>query len=245
MRSRPSTRLMSTRCCGRARRKLRRGMSDWPPASTLASSSEASSEHASSIDLGAWYSNGAGFKSVFDHGDGAAQRRLATLEAPRKAAEEDLSVEHLVQPAAQVFDVDDVVWKQQRVHDLVVGLGKQLVQAAAQLLFRLFGFVVADAADHRVHRVVGAARVDGDPSDAAVEGPFGKRACRPRVADEVARLVDARAVRPVFRVVAVIAGADDEYVLGVDLDAGVLLPALEMLGPVDVVVAKPIALEIH
>src|SRR5690242_5237112 len=220
-------------------------MSDWPPASTLASSSEASSEQTSSTVPGAWYSNGAGFKSVFDHCDGAAQRRLTALESPRKAAEEDLSVEDLVQTAAKVFDVDDVVWKQQRVHDLVVRLGEDLVKAATQLLLRLLSLVVADPADHGVHRVVGAAGVDGDPSDATVESPLRKGARGPGVADEVPRLVDARAVRPVLQVIAVVAGSNYENVFGVDLDAGVLLPPLEMLRTIDVVVADPVALQIH
>src|SRR4029077_7333262 len=183
--------------------------------------------------------------SLFQHRDGAAQRRLAALKPPRKAADEDLLVEHLVEPAAQVFDVDDVVRKKQRVHDLVIGLGEELVEAATQLLLRLFGFVVADAADHGVHRVVGAPGVDGDPSDATVESPLRKRARGSRVADEVARLVDARPVCPVLGVIPVIAGPDDEDVFGVDLDAGVLLPPLEMLRPIDVVVANPVALEIH
>src|SRR5207249_8677740 len=39
-----------------------------------------------------------------EHGDGAAQRGLAALEPPREAAEQDLAVEDLVQPAAEVLD---------------------------------------------------------------------------------------------------------------------------------------------
>src|SRR5438876_199117 len=58
-------RLRSTRCAGRASRKLSSGTRLWPPASTLASSpSSASSESASSRVVGAWYSNGGGFIDV-------------------------------------------------------------------------------------------------------------------------------------------------------------------------------------
>src|SRR5919201_856938 len=134
MRSRPATRLMSTRCAGRASRKLSSGISDCPPARTFASSNEPSIEQASSTVAGAWYRNGGGFTwSVLEHGDGPAQRRLAALEPPREATEHDLAVQHLVEPAAEVFDVDHVVREQQRVHDLVVGLGEDLVQAATEL----------------------------------------------------------------------------------------------------------------
>src|SRR3981081_4641975 len=73
----------------------------------------------------------------------AAQRRLTALETPRKAAELNLLVQHLVDLPAQVFDVDDVVRKEQRVHDLVVGLGKDLVETLAQLLLRLLRLVGA------------------------------------------------------------------------------------------------------
>jgi len=51
---------------------LSRGTSDCPPASTFASSNDASSEQASTTLAGAWYSNCAGFNLLFDHGDGAA-----------------------------------------------------------------------------------------------------------------------------------------------------------------------------
>src|SRR5438477_13205434 len=75
--------------------------------------------------------------SFLNDDDSAARRSLAALEAPRKTAEHDLLVEHLVDPAAQVLDVDDVVRKKQCVHDLVVGLQKHIVQAAAELLLSL------------------------------------------------------------------------------------------------------------
>src|SRR6266568_6840870 len=188
---------MSTRCAGRASRKLSSGTSDWPPASTFASSSEASSAQTSSTDLGAWYSNRAGFTSL-DDCDGAARRRLAALETPRKAAERDLLVEHLVNSAAQILDVDDVVRKQQRVHDLVVGFREHLIQAAAELLLRLLRLVGADPADDGVHRVVRAARVNRDPAHAALQHPFGEGARGTGMANEVPRLVELRSVGPVL-----------------------------------------------
>src|SRR5712664_149588 len=92
--------------------------------------------------------------SLLHHGDGPAKRGFAALEAPREAAELDLLIEYLVDLPAQVLDVDDVVREQQRVHDLVVRLGKNLIEALAQLLLRLFRLVGADAPDDRVHRVV-------------------------------------------------------------------------------------------
>src|SRR5438132_1319397 len=243
MRSRFAIRLMSTRCAGRASLKLSSGTSDWPPASTFASSSDASSAHASSTDRGTWYSKRAGFTS-FEYGDGAARRRLAALEAPWKAAERDLPVEHLVDSPAQVFDVDDVVRKEQRVHDLVVGFRKDLVEAPAQLLLRVLRLVGADAADDGVHGVVGAAGVDRDPAHAALQHPLGKGAIRAGVADEVFRLIDLRTVRPVLGVVAVISGVDDEDVAALDPVAGVLLPALEVFRPIQVEVAEAHAFEI-
>src|SRR5207248_2558403 len=100
--------------------------------------------------------------SLLDHGDGAAQRGLAALEAPRKAPELDLAIEHLVDLAAQVFDVHDVVREQERVHDLVVGFGEDLVQAATKLLLRLLGLVRTNAPDDGVHRMIRAAGIDGD-----------------------------------------------------------------------------------
>src|SRR5712691_1402779 len=236
---------MSTRCWGRARRKFSSGMSDWPPASTFASSIEPSRSQASSTLSGAWYANGAGFTySLLQHGDGAAQRRLATLEAPRKAAEQDLPVEHLVELSAEILDVDDVVRKQQRVHDLVVGLGKDLIQAATELLLRLLRLVGADPADDGVHRVVRAAHVNRDPAHPALQDPFGEGARRPGMADEVLRLVQLRPVGPVLLVLAVVAGADDQDVAALDLVAGVLLPPLEVLRTVDVVVADAVPLQV-
>ena len=58
------------------------------------------------------------------------------------------------------------------------------------------------------------------------------------------RLVELRAVGPVLRVVAVIAGVDDQDVAALDAQAGVLLPALEVLRSVQVVVADAHALEV-
>src|SRR5579859_566768 len=244
MRSSSRTRLMSTRCAGRARRKLSSGSSDWPPASTFASSSVRSSAQAASTSVGAWYWNGAGFNTSLDDRDRAAQRRLAALEAPREAPERDLAVEHVVEAAAEVLDVHHVVREEQRVHDLVVVARPDLVEAAAQPFLRELGLVGADAADDGVHRVVRAAGVDGDPAHAALEDPLGESARRSRMADEVARLVERRTVRPVLGVVAVIAGVNDEDVAALDAVAGVLLPALEVLGPVQVVVADAHSLEV-
>src|SRR5579864_6928081 len=186
-------RLMSTMCCGRARRKLSSGTSDWPPASTFASSNEARNEQASSTVVGAWYSNCAGFKSLHD-GDRAAQSSFAALEAPRKTAELDPGVKHLVDLTAEVLDVDDVVRKQQRVHDLVIRFRKDVVEAAAELPLRVLGFVGADAPDHGVHRMVGAAGVDRNPTHTAFEHPLRESSRRARMADEILRLVDLRAV---------------------------------------------------
>src|SRR5712692_8214248 len=175
---------MSTMCAGRARRKFSRGTSDWPPASTFASSSVASSAQASSADAGAWYWNCGGFNSL-QHRDRAAGRCLAALEAPREAAEHDLLVEYLVDVPAEVLDMDHVVRKQQGVHDLVVGLREDVVEAAAEPFLRFLGLVGADAPDDGVHRVVGAAGVDRNPAHAALEHPFRERARRSWVADEV------------------------------------------------------------
>src|SRR5216683_192396 len=144
-----------------------------------------------------------------DDRDRAARRRLAALEAPRKASEQDLLVEHLIDVAAEVLDVDHVVRKKQRVHDLVVGFREDLVEAAAELLLGLLG---ADTPDHRVHRVIGAAGVHRYPPHAASQHPFRESAGRPWVADEVFGLVNLRAVSPVLWVMAVVAGMDDEDV---------------------------------
>src|SRR5438270_5449342 len=140
--------------------------------------------------------------------------------------------------------MDDVVRKQQRVHDLVVSLGEDLVQAATQLALRVLRLVGADLADDGVHRMVRAARVYGDPADAALQHPFRKCARGPGVADEVHRLVDPRTVGPVLWVVAVVAGANHQDVAALDPEPGVLLPALEVLRSVDVVVADTVALEV-
>ena len=65
------------------------------------------------------------------------------------------------------------------------------------------------------------------------------------MADEISRLVHAGAVGPVLRVVAVVPGPDDEDVAVLDLVASVLLPSLEMLRPVEVVIADAHALQVH
>ena len=81
--------------------------------------------------------------------------------------------------------------KEERVHDLVVLLGEDLVEASTQFLLRLLRLVGPDAPDDGVHGMVGAARVDGDPADPAIQHPLGELAARTRMADEVRRLVDA------------------------------------------------------
>src|SRR4029453_5328279 len=65
-----------------------------------------------------------------------------------------------------------------------------------------------------------------------VQHPLGEPPGRPGVADEVAGLVDLAAVDPVLVVEAVVAGVDDEDVVALDPEAGLPLPALEVLRPV-------------
>ena len=81
--------------------------------------------------------------------------------------------------------------KQERVHDLVVGLGEDLVQAAAELLLRLLGLIGSNPADHGVHRMVRAAGVDRNPAHASIPDPLGKRAGGTGMPDEIPRLVHA------------------------------------------------------
>src|SRR5260370_11473862 len=147
-----------------------------------------------------------------DYRHRAAGRCLAALEPPWEASECDLLVEHLIDVTAEVLDVDHVMWKKQRVHDLVIGLRKNFVEAAAELLLSLLGLVGPDAADDRVHRVVRAAGVDRDPPHPALQHPFGERTGRSRVANEVLRLVDMGPVGPVLGIVPVISGVDDQDV---------------------------------
>src|SRR5207245_5191363 len=170
--------------------------------------------------------------------DGAAKRRLSAREAPRKTAEEDLLVEDLVDLTAEVLDVHHVVRKQQRVHDLVVGLRKDLIQTAPELLLGLLRLIGADAANHRIHGVVRAAGIERDPAHAAVEHPLRERARGTGMTAEVLRLIQVRAVGPVLRIMAVIAGVDEQDVAALDAQTGVVLPALDMLGSVQVVVAE-------
>ena len=161
-----------------------------------------------------------------------------------KQPELDLLVQHLVDLAAQVLDVDDVVREEQRVHDLVVGLGEDLVKAPTQLLLRLLGLVGADAPDHGVHRMVGAAGVDRDPAHAALHHPLGECAGRPGMPDEIGGLVRLRAIHPVLGIELVVARVDDEDVAALDAEAGFLLPALEVLGSVEVVITDAHLLEV-
>src|SRR5262245_24761665 len=71
---------------------------------------------------------------------GAAERRLPALETPRKTAELDALIEHLVDRAAEVLDVDHIVREQQRVHDLVVRLGEDVIKRT-ELRLRVLGLV--------------------------------------------------------------------------------------------------------
>src|SRR5215218_4681163 len=176
--------------------------------------------------------------------DRAAERRLATDELPREAAEVDAPVEHLVDLAAEVLDVDDVMGEQQSVHDLEVLPGEQLVQRAAQGGLGVLGLVGANLPDDGVHRVVGAAGVHGQPAHPAVQHPLGELAGRSRVAGEVAGLIDLAAVDPVVVVVVVGAGVDDEDVVALDAQPRLPLPALEVLGPVQLVVAESLPLQV-
>src|SRR5215216_583844 len=182
--------------------------------------------------------------SVLQEGDGAAEGRLPADELPREAAEVDAPVQHLVDLTAQVLDVDDVVGEQQGVHDLEVLAGEQLVQGAAQGGLGVLGLVGADLADDGVHRVVGAAGVHGQPAHPSVQHPLGELAGRAGMADEVAGLVDLAAVDPVLVVEAVVAGVDDEDVVALHPQPGLPLPALEVLGPVQLVVADPHPLQV-
>src|SRR5512132_1850145 len=182
--------------------------------------------------------------SLLQEGDRAAERRLPADELPREAAEVDAPVQDLVDLAAQVLDVDDVVGEQQGVHDLEVLAGEQLVQGTAQGGLGVLGLVGADLADDGVHRVVGAAGVHGQPAHPPVQHPLGELAGRAGVADEVAGLVDLAAVDPVLVVEAVVAGVDDEDVVALDLEAGVPLPALDVLGAVQLVVADAHPLQV-
>src|SRR5450755_1386181 len=59
------------------------------------------------------------------------------------------------------------------------------------------------------------------------------------MADEIGRLVHLSAVRPVLGVVLVVHRVDHKDVIALDRDAGVVLPALEMGGPVELVVYDP------
>jgi hypothetical protein len=106
----------------------------------------------------------------------------------------------------------------------------------------------SNLADDGVHRVVGAARVDGQPADPARLDPVRELPRRAGMLDEVAgfvRLDRATLGRPVGRVEAVIPGVDDENVAALNADARLLFPALEVLRAVDLVVADAHLLEVH
>jgi hypothetical protein len=64
------------------------------------------------------------------------------------------------------------------------------------------------------------------------------------MADEIHGFVHSVAVCPVLRVVLVVAGVDQQDVAGLDRDSGLTLPAFELLGPVDLVVADAHPLEV-
>src|ERR1700694_3236683 len=174
----------------------------------------------------------------------AAGRCLSALEAPGKPADGDLRGQDVIDLAAQVLNVDDVVRKKEAVHDLVVGLWKDLVQAAAELFLCLLRLVAADAPDHRVHWMVGAAGVNRNPSHAALQHPLREGAGRSRVANEIFGLVHLRLVGPVLRVVTVVAGVDDEDIPALYAVAGVFLPPFEMLWPIELVITDTHSLEV-
>ena len=134
--------------------------------------------------------------------------------------------------------------EKKRVHDLVILFREDVVQRASELGLRFLRFVGAQAADDRVHGVIGAAGIDCQPANAAVEHPLRERPGRPRMANEVPGLVDFGFRGPVLRVVLVIAGVDEEDVAALDVVTGVPLPTLEVLGPVEVVVAEAHPLQV-
>src|SRR6266568_1599434 len=99
----------------------------------------------------------------------------------------------------------------------------------------------------RVHGVVGAARVDGQPANTAGLDPVGKLAGRARVFDEITRLVwlDWPTLGgPVGRIEAVVAGMNDQDVTALDGDARLLLPTLEVRWAVDLIIAHTHLLQV-
>ena len=92
--------------------------------------------------------------------------------------------------------------------------------------------------------MVRGARVHRQPAYAALQHPLGEGSRGSRVADEVLRLVDLGEVGPVLGVVLVVAGVDDQDVAALDPEAGLPLPALEVLGAVQLVVTDSHALQV-
>src|SRR5262245_59113707 len=93
--------------------------------------------------------------------------RLAALELPREAAEDETLVLQFrgVDVSAQVLDVHAVLREQRVVRELVGRIGKQLRDRlrSAEFFFRLLPYPIAmaerplpeESSDRQVHRVIG------------------------------------------------------------------------------------------
>src|SRR6185312_9805024 len=169
----------------------------------------------------------------------ASERRLAAPEAEGEAAEPDALIEHLVDHASHVLGVEDAVREELDVHALVVLRPREgLFERHADHRLDLGNQIRPRLAHVGVERVVGSDAVDGQPTDAAVEHPVDEAALRAGVLEEAARQVGLLLLAdlvPVLIVEVVIARMDDQDVAALDLDAGLRLPLLEVLGAVDLV----------
>ena len=72
-----------------------------------------------------------------DERDEAAEGGLATAKFPGEAADPDALVQHLINLAAGVFDMEDAVGEHVIVHELQIIIGPDFLQGFAQLLRRI------------------------------------------------------------------------------------------------------------
>src|SRR5437879_9119921 len=126
---------------------------------------------------------------LFDEGDDAARRGLATLDRNREGADHAPLVQHLLDIPAQILHVCDALTEGDSMHHEQVLLGPDVVHFLAHPLLVLACCVRPFGANRRVHRVVTRAGVGRGPSQLQLHDPFRGRAIPTRVAQEVALLV--------------------------------------------------------
>ena len=173
---------------------------------------------------------------VFEEGHRAADAGFTIHKAPGEEADLHAPVEQQVDLAAEAFGVDDRFGEHVDVHQLVLAVIEELLQALTKFLLEdllgLLGLAGHPGADDGVHRVVGGAAVHRDPAQFHLLRPFGKFAVWTWMFDHVADLIRGGLIPAEV----VVTGMDDQDIAFFDFD-----PVFDHFAGVDIIITADIA----